>query len=380
MRISGCRLKEKTQDRLAEFFVGGVTARSAADLAGVNRKTAAYFFHRLRQIIARQWEDSLPVEELVEVDESYFGGVRKGKRGRGAAGKIPVFGILKRGGKVHTVMISNVRKDTLLPIIRQKVVPDSIVYTDSYPAYDVLDVSEFHHHRIDHSDAYVLDRHNNINGIENIWNQANGTLSRYNGIPKAHFPLFLKEAEFRFNFGTPRASNAGPNSRPCQPHLGQLLPHLVVHRNNRSTLASGPDQLPVRARGTAHDDREAKRFPANAVKGWPIREPLADHPKEATNYHFRSADFSRQHLLTSLGGGSVRRLTPFSTSGLGVQCWIVECQRNADARRNCYPRDAAVNKRRSRCRVLRQSSLQCKSCRCCRRDRRPPVLTRMHSS
>src|ERR1700733_1232624 len=158
MRISGCRLKEKTQDRLAEFFVGGVTARSAADLAGVNRKTAAYFFHRLRQIIARQWEDSLPVEELVEVDESYFGGVRKGKRGRGAAGKIPVFGILKRGGKVHTVMISNVRKDTLLPIIRQKVVPDSIVYTDSYPAYDVLNVSEFHHHRIDHSDAYVLDR------------------------------------------------------------------------------------------------------------------------------------------------------------------------------------------------------------------------------
>ena len=104
-------------------------------------------------------EDSLPVEGLVEVDESYFGGVRKGKRGRGAAGKVPVFGILRRGGKVHTVMIPNVRKDTLLPIIRQRIVPDSIVYTDSYPAYDILDVSEFHHHRIDHSDAYVLDRH-----------------------------------------------------------------------------------------------------------------------------------------------------------------------------------------------------------------------------
>jgi len=203
MQISGCRLKEKTQDRLAEFFVGGVTARSAADLARVNRKTAAYFFHRLRQIIARQLEDSLPVEGLVEVDESYFGGVRKGRRGRGAAGKVPVFGILKRGGRVHTVMIPDVRKDTLLPIIRQKVVPDSIVYTDSYPAYDVLDVSEFHHHRIDHSDAYVLDRHNHINGIENFWNQAKRTLSRYNGIPKAHFPLFLKETEFRFNYGKP---------------------------------------------------------------------------------------------------------------------------------------------------------------------------------
>ena len=89
MRISGCRLGEKTQDRLAEFFVGGVTGRTAADLIGVNRKTAAYFFHRLRQIIARPLEDSLPVEGLVEVDESYFGGVRKGKRGRGAEGKTP---------------------------------------------------------------------------------------------------------------------------------------------------------------------------------------------------------------------------------------------------------------------------------------------------
>jgi transposase len=79
MPISGCRVKEKTQDRLAEFFVGGVTARSAADLARVNRKTTAYFFDRLRQIIARQLEDSLPVKGLVEVDESYFGGVRKGK-------------------------------------------------------------------------------------------------------------------------------------------------------------------------------------------------------------------------------------------------------------------------------------------------------------
>src|SRR3984885_8248636 len=379
MRISGCRLKEKTQDRLAEFFVGGVPGRSAADLARVNRKTAAYFFHRLRQIIARRLEDSLPVEGACRGGRKLFwrGSQRQTRTRRSRQGPRLRHPQARHGPHRDDPRRSQRHAPSHQP---HKVVPDSIVYTDSYPAYDVLDVSEFHHHRIDHSDAYVLDRHNNINGIENIWNQANGTLSRYNGIPKAHFPLFLKEAEFRFNFGTPRASNAGPNSRPCQPHLGQLLPHLVVHRNNRSTLASGPDQLPVRARGTAHDDREAKRFPANAVKGWPIREPLADHPKEATNYHFRSADFSRQHLLTSLGGGSVRRLTPFSTSGLGVQCWIVECQRNADARRNCYPRDAAVNKRRSRCRVLRQSSLQCKSCRCCRRDRRPPVLTRMHSS
>jgi transposase len=107
---------------LAEFFVGGVTARSAADLARANPKTAAYFFHRFRQIIARQLEDSPPVEGLVEVDESYFRSVRKGKRGRSGADEIPVFGILKRGGKVTTVMIPDVRKDTLLPIVQREVV------------------------------------------------------------------------------------------------------------------------------------------------------------------------------------------------------------------------------------------------------------------
>ena len=203
MHVSRCRLTKKQQDRLAEFFVGGVTARVAADLLGVNRKSAAYFYHRLREIIAQRLAENAPVAGEIEIDESYFGGHRKGKRGRGAGGKVAVFGILKRGGRVYTLVAPNLRRETLLPIIRDKIVPDSIVYTDSYAVYDVLDVSEFHHHRINHSDAFVDEGHNHINGIENFWNQAKRTLSRYNGIPRAHFALFLKEAEFRFNYGTP---------------------------------------------------------------------------------------------------------------------------------------------------------------------------------
>ena len=54
----------------------------------------------------------------VEVDESYFGGVRKGKCGRGAAGKIAVFGLLKRNRKVYTAIIPKARTETLRPIIR----------------------------------------------------------------------------------------------------------------------------------------------------------------------------------------------------------------------------------------------------------------------
>lgn len=203
MDLKRCRLTEKQQDRLAEFFVACVTARTAADLLGVNRKTAAYFYHRLRQIIAQEVDRGSPLAGQIEVDESYFGGYRKGKRGRGAAGKVPVFGLLKRGGRVYTAMIPNAKSATLMGIIRDKIQPDSVIYSDSLSAYDVLDVSEFHHERINHSEQFVEAGKVHINGIENFWNQAKRHLRRYNGIPRANFHLFLKECEWRFNEGSP---------------------------------------------------------------------------------------------------------------------------------------------------------------------------------
>jgi transposase len=125
--------------------------------------------------------------------------VRKGKRGRGAAGKSIAFGLLKRAGKVHTAMLVNTTSATLVGLIRDHVQPDRVVYTDSYNSYDKLDVSGFRHHRINHRQRFALN-HNHINGIENFWNQAKRHLRRYNGIPKVHFPLFLKECEWRFNY------------------------------------------------------------------------------------------------------------------------------------------------------------------------------------
>ena len=82
-------------------------ARCAAELIDVNRKTADYYFQRLREIIAHHIEqESLDVfEGEIEVDESYFGWARKGNRGRGAKGKIPVLDFLKREGKVYTKVI-----------------------------------------------------------------------------------------------------------------------------------------------------------------------------------------------------------------------------------------------------------------------------------
>ena len=150
------RLSQHKQDRLLEHFVSGTTSRCAASLIGVNVKTSAYYFHRLREIIAYHLEQEADTvfSGEIEVDESYFGGRRKGKRGRGAGGKVPVFGLLKRGDKVYTKVIPDASSATLYPIIAHKVVPDSIVYSDCWRGYNVLDVSEFKHFRINHSETF----------------------------------------------------------------------------------------------------------------------------------------------------------------------------------------------------------------------------------
>jgi len=163
------------------------------------------YYQKIRKIICDHLEQEAAeyFSGEVELDESYFGGRRKGKRGRGAAGKIIVFGILKRGGKVYTKVIEDTKTKILMPIIKGKILLDSVVYTDCYRSYNALDVSGFHHYRINHTSHFAEKESNHINGIENFWNQAKRVLRKYNGIPKKSFSLFLKECEFRFNYGAP---------------------------------------------------------------------------------------------------------------------------------------------------------------------------------
>lgn len=197
------RLPTNKVNKLMEHFIAGTTARTAASLTNINRNTVTKLYLKLRQIIAANIENTAIFEGEVEADESYFGGKRKGKRGRGAAGKVPVFGLLKRKGKVYTCVIHDAKTSTLMPIIDKKIVPDSIVYTDTFRSYDALDVSHFQHKRINHSKLFA-DKTNHINGIENFWNQAKRHLRKFNGIPKKHFYFYIKECEWRFNFGSPK--------------------------------------------------------------------------------------------------------------------------------------------------------------------------------
>ena len=117
----------------------------------ISYKTTHKAFDLLRRAIVEElskYDEILKGE--IELDESYFGGKRKGKRGRGAAGKTIVFGILERGGKVSVEIVKNVTADTLMSETVKKVRRGSIVYTDKWRGYDSLMFSGYKHLNIDH--------------------------------------------------------------------------------------------------------------------------------------------------------------------------------------------------------------------------------------
>jgi transposase len=88
-------------------------------------------------------EDGEFLSGEVEIDESYFGGRRKVKRGKGAKGKIPVFGILEREGKVKVEIVKDVPAETRLMEAIKKVKRGSLIYTDKFKAYDSLVIYRF---------------------------------------------------------------------------------------------------------------------------------------------------------------------------------------------------------------------------------------------
>lgn len=90
---------------------------------GINRNTINAYYNLLREkIFLFSLEEERKEPGEFELDESYFGARRvKGKRGRGAVGKTPVFGVLKREGKVHVSIVPRCSKEELMPIIQGKI-------------------------------------------------------------------------------------------------------------------------------------------------------------------------------------------------------------------------------------------------------------------
>jgi transposase len=198
--IRHSHLPESTFKLIIKAFSNDLNALETASWTGVNRNTINRLFGLLRVRIAKISIDESATLGIFEVDESYFGAKRvRGKRGRGAAGKTPVFGLLKRDGKVFISVVDNCTKEQLLPIIQGKVLEGSTIHSDGWKAYDGLILNGYQHYRVYHSHNEFARGKCHVNGIEAFWSFAKRRLARRNGFSTSDLPVHLKETEYRYN-------------------------------------------------------------------------------------------------------------------------------------------------------------------------------------
>jgi len=176
----------------------GVSAKQLQRELGVTYKTAWRMFHQIRKLLRE--DESGPFSGSVEMDETYIGGKRHGKRGRGAEGKTAVAGIAEREGRVLARVVPDVKARTLLPIMKAKVLPRSTVYTDEMGSYQGTRRQGYTHHRVHHAQqVYVLgDAHTNT--IENFWSQLKRSLDgTHHAVSAKYLQRYLDEFSFRYN-------------------------------------------------------------------------------------------------------------------------------------------------------------------------------------
>jgi transposase len=184
---------------LIKLFEVGTSARTASSQTGMGYPAALKSYDIIRMSILRHLAKSdHALKGEIEADEAYFGGKRKGNRGRGAKHKTIVFGILERGGKVSANIIPNVSADTLMGQTVKKVRRGSIVYTDKWRGYDSLMFCGYKHLSVDHKYKFKSGKVY-INGIEGFWSFAKERLIKHHGISPHKFLLYIKEMEWRYN-------------------------------------------------------------------------------------------------------------------------------------------------------------------------------------
>ena len=188
--IREARISERKFRELVTVFYADVPALTASHLTLVNRKTSQRIYTLLRKrLVDLAMEEVKPFAGEVEIDESYFGPRRvRGKRGRGAGGKTPVLGLLKRSGKVFTSVVANCSRRELEPIIKGQVLSKATVCTDGWLGYDGLLLSGYKHHRIHHHENEFARGNNHVNGIESFWNYAKFRFIKQRGVRREFFP------------------------------------------------------------------------------------------------------------------------------------------------------------------------------------------------
>jgi transposase len=187
---------------ILRYFCLEISAHRVARELGMSTPPIWHRFMAYRRWMARLAEaEARPLTGELECDESYFGGRRRGgRRGRAVGQKVIVFGILERQGRVSTVIVPRADEATLLREIERRALKGAVFYTDQFKSYRSLKQYGKHlpvDHRQGYGDARRRGRH--INGIEGFWSYAKERFLKYHGVSRTHFPLYLKEMEFRFN-------------------------------------------------------------------------------------------------------------------------------------------------------------------------------------
>lgn len=177
----------------------GVSAKELQRQFGCSYKSAWRMGHEIRKYLA-DVDGTMPLDGDVEVDETYVGGKRKGKRGRGALGKTIVVGMQDRDGDLVSKVIPNVKKPTLTAEIEAHVVKGSTVHTDELSSYNDVAASGYVHKRVQHSAGEYARDGSHVNSVEGFFSIIKRSIrSTHIHVSAKYLSLYLGEFEFRHN-------------------------------------------------------------------------------------------------------------------------------------------------------------------------------------
>ena len=179
----------------------GISAKQIQRETGVTYKTAWRMFRQIRSLLS---DPDMQLEgSLVEMDETYMGGKRKGHRGRPPAGdgkKTCVVGVVERKGRVVALAANDATRETLHGIAKEYVLPESTVFTDELSAYDGLQSHGYEHRRINHSAGVYVVGDVHTQTIDGFWSLVKrGIGGVYHAVGKQYLQSYLDEYSFRYN-------------------------------------------------------------------------------------------------------------------------------------------------------------------------------------
>lgn len=178
----------------------GISAKQIQRETGVTYKTAWRMWAQIRKLLS---EDAEPLSGEVEVDETYYGGRRRYRKGASRnwrERKEVVAAQVERGGRVQAIHVPEGTSKSVLPMVRQYVLPSSIVYTDELPIYTRLAADGYVHRRINHSAKIYVEGDVHTNTIEGFFSLLKRGISGvYHSVSAKYLQRYLDEYAFRYN-------------------------------------------------------------------------------------------------------------------------------------------------------------------------------------